>query len=153
MSLGRLFNGVIQELTRPGKARPNKTLLICTLPRSGSNFLMEALISTAVYSSYFNHDPKLRDEWHLPTTASTHEYFTEVLDRTTTLNGVFGLKIHWHQLLSLLPRLFPDRIAQRSLQVAGHLTKYPLYLPEQARQAEAGNMVRSSITDKHMVAR
>jgi LPS sulfotransferase NodH len=61
------------------------------------------------------YEREFRDLWNLSSNASAYDYLEEVLNRTTTSNGVFGLKIHWHQLSNLLLRLFPARTTCESI--------------------------------------
>jgi trehalose 2-sulfotransferase len=79
--------------------------LICTTPRSGSNFLCEVLQSTGVAGrpdEYFWHPPIWEEEW---STADFAAYLERVLYTGTSAEGVFGVKLIWHYLDDLLPRL------------------------------------------------
>lgn len=156
MSLGRIFTDVIEELSRSGRAqtKATKTLLICSLPRSGSNLLAETLVSTLLCGlplEYFNseYESEFRDQWSLPSRASVQDYQGEVLSRTTTPNGVFGLKIHWHQLSNLLMRVFPDRTLQESLRELPYLFPniHYIYLSRRDKVRQAVSYARALQTN------
>ncbi len=122
MSFGRLFSDApgVHSGTGRVRTRAKKTLLICSTPRSGSNLLAEALASTRLCGlplEYFNHEyeDEFREQWQLSSTVSVRDYLAEAIGRTTTPNGVFGLKIHWHQLSRLLQRVFPGRPSTESV--------------------------------------
>jgi LPS sulfotransferase NodH len=120
LSLGNLFSKVIEKRSRRVQTKAIKTLLICSLPRSGSNLLADALASTNLCGmplEYLNSEYELefRDGWNLSPKTSVLFYLEEALKRTTTQNGIFGLKIHWHQFSNLLIRLFPGRTAHESI--------------------------------------
>jgi len=93
--------------SREGKEVPaiGLSYLICTTPRSGSNFLCEVLQTTGVAGrpdEYFWHPPIWEEAW---STAEFETYLERVLRTGTSPNGVFGVKLMWFYLDKLLPRL------------------------------------------------
>jgi len=79
--------------------------VICTTPRSGSNWLCEVLQSTGVAGrpdEYFWHPPLWQERWDTPRLAA---YLRDVHQKGTTPNGVFGVKLMMTYLNDLLPRL------------------------------------------------
>lgn len=156
MSLGRLFGDVVGGGAKTGRDRVkvSKTLVICSLPRSGSNLLAEVLTSTrrcGMPLEYFNHEyeEEFRDRWDLPIAASALDYLAEALNRTTTPNGVFGLKIHWHQLSTLLLRLFPGRTVQESIYEISYLLPdiHYVYLSRRDKLRQAVSYARALQTN------
>jgi LPS sulfotransferase NodH len=79
--------------------------LICTTPRSGSNFLCEVLQTTGVAGrpdEYFWHPPLWEEGW---STTDVAAYLRRVLRAGTSPDGIFGVKLMWFYLDKLLPRL------------------------------------------------
>src|SRR5687767_9897861 len=79
--------------------------LICTTPRSASNFLCELLQATEVAGrpdEYFWNPAIWEEDWSRSVFAT---YLEHVLHDGTTSNGVFGVKLMWSYLDKLLPRL------------------------------------------------
>lgn len=79
--------------------------LICTTPRSGSNFLCEVLQSFGVAGcphEYFWNPPFWHEQWGVSDFPS---YFERILQEGRTPNGVFGMKIMWYHLEEVLPKL------------------------------------------------
>src|SRR5437016_3066195 len=69
--------------------------LICSTPRSGSNFLCEVLRATGVAGfpdEYFWNPPYWRERWDVGDFPS---YFRRLLREGTSPNGVFGSKMMW----------------------------------------------------------
>jgi LPS sulfotransferase NodH len=87
--------------------RVTHSYLISSTPRTGSFLLAEALESTGVAGrprEYF--DPSFEKTWFDRLAASADaEYLTKVLGVGSTANGVFGAKVHWHQLEHLTTKL------------------------------------------------
>ncbi len=84
---------------------PDKSVLVCTLPRSGSNLLVGALRSTGVCGvpgEYFTHAmlQRFAAGWQVdPHDKSA--YWQAMLQHGTTANGVFGIKLfpaHLHRV-------------------------------------------------------
>ncbi len=83
-----------------GALKPERFYLLCTVPRSGSTLLAQALWKTGVAGApheYFNpvHTDVLMDRW---STSTFEEYLARLLRCRTGTNGVFGFKMHFFQL-------------------------------------------------------
>jgi LPS sulfotransferase NodH len=72
----------------------------CSVPRSGRSLLCERLCNTEAAGApteFF--DPELmarfRERWGVST---FEDYVARLLERKTSPNGVFGIKVHWRQL-------------------------------------------------------
>ncbi len=79
--------------------------LICATPRTGSNFLCELLRAIRVAGrpdDYFWNPPFWRQRWGV---TGFPPYFERILREGTTRNGVFGVKMMWDYLDTLLPQL------------------------------------------------
>ena len=83
--------------------------LICTAPRTGSTLLAHALSSTNVAgrpNEYFDIYPHNDRFWvERLGVASEADYLEKVLAAGKTANGVFGLKLLWHQSPAMLAKL------------------------------------------------
>jgi LPS sulfotransferase NodH len=82
-----------------------RSYLICSTPRSGSNFLCEVLSSIGTAGrpdDYFWNPPYWHELWSVSDFPS---YFQRLLAEGTTPNGVFGTKMMWDYLGELVPRL------------------------------------------------
>lgn len=81
---------------------PERAVVICATPRSGSNLLSDALQQTGsvgVPMEYLEMDvalPTLMQRWRCDSIAA---YFQALRDHRTTSNGVLSIKTHWHQLV------------------------------------------------------
>lgn len=79
-----------------------RSLVICSTPRSGSTLLGEAAFQTrrlGVPAEYLALDvavPYLFERWGCE---SYNDYVSTLQRLRTSPNGVFGIKVHWHQLL------------------------------------------------------
>jgi LPS sulfotransferase NodH len=82
-----------------------QSYVICTTPRTGSNFLCEVLQATGIAGrpdEYFSSPPAGHERW----SADEYRQYVEQITRTgTTPNGVFGVKLMWSELGEVLPRL------------------------------------------------
>ena len=92
---------------------PCVSLLVATLPRSGSWLLAEGLEGTGRCGhprEYFRSDYQelYARAWKLHAGAGIGEYLRETLSRGTTPNGVFSAKLHWGQLEHLAGQLEGD---------------------------------------------
>jgi trehalose 2-sulfotransferase len=79
--------------------------VICTTPRSGSNFLCEVLRTTGVAGrpdEYFRDPPAGHARWALPEFGA---YVERIRRAGTTPNGVFGLKVMWSYFEEVVSRL------------------------------------------------
>lgn len=93
--------------------RPSASYLICATPRSGSSLLSAVLAATrsaGVPAEYFN--PAIRDplaeRWGCDPRSAA--YVRTLHARRSSENGVFGLKLHWFQLLELHGELLADEV-------------------------------------------
>jgi LPS sulfotransferase NodH len=93
------------QTTQPGAQRAT-ACIICTAPRTGSSLLAEALAATGclgVPAEYFDIHEKNKSYWMQRLgIAESADYLEKVIAAGSTANGVFGLKIHWHQIPALL---------------------------------------------------
>ena len=109
---------------------PRTSVLICTVPRSGSWLLAEALEATGVCGhprEYFRPDyqPGYARAWGLDVRCF-RDYVDGVRSAGTTPDGTFGAKLHWGQMAPLLERLRADAGAQRAESDAGLIaTSFP----------------------------
>ncbi len=88
-----------------GKETIQISYLICTTPRSGSNFLCEVLDSTGIAGhpqEYFWNPPFWYAQWGVSDFPS---YFRRILQEGSTPNGIFGMKMMWYELEEFLPQL------------------------------------------------
>ena len=77
--------------------KPAVALVVCSSPRTGSGLLCSALWSTGLCGEpdeYLASETR-RDYEAVWGTAGDRAYVEELLRRTTTHNGVFGMKVHW----------------------------------------------------------
>lgn len=89
--------------------KPTLSYMICAAPRTGSTLLAQALGHTGragrpneFFDIYEQNDQFWRQSLSI---GSDAEYFDKVVGSTTTPNGVFGLKLLWHQWPALLAKL------------------------------------------------
>ena len=79
--------------------------VICTAPRTGSSLLGEALSSTGCTGrprEYFDIHKHNEQNWiEQLKIVRDKDYLRHVIAAGTTPNGIFGLKLHWHQLPAL----------------------------------------------------
>jgi trehalose 2-sulfotransferase len=78
---------------------PKVSYMICSVPRSGSSLLCEMLANTlhaGMPAEYFRPDriETFERRWGVE---GFDEYRRALLERKTSPNGVFGLKVHWAQ--------------------------------------------------------
>jgi LPS sulfotransferase NodH len=101
-----------------GAPPPHVSYIVCSMPRSGSSLLCDVLAGTELAGApteYFdrNQMEAFQREWDAP---AFDDYLSTVLSKKTSLNGVFGVKAHFHQLRDALGArgfgglddLFPD---------------------------------------------
>ena len=105
----------------PGAAVQPRICIICTAPRTGSSLLAAALADTqriGVPQEYFDIHRKHQEGWikRLGIRAPA-EYLDKVIAAGSTPNGVFGLKLHWHQIPALRDAFASASVAERT-QVA-----------------------------------
>ena len=80
--------------------RPGQAVVICASPRTGSGLLCSALWSTGQCGrpdEYLDEGTR-RDYEAMWRIHGDREYAEQVLRHGTTDNGVFAMKVHWHQL-------------------------------------------------------
>src|ERR1051326_865333 len=113
-SHGRSWNGTW------GKSLPmaevKLSYVICTAPRTGSSLFCEALARMDVAgrpAEYFDIHEQNEVYWRKQLEIRDDaEYLDKVLKAGTTSNGVFGLKLHYHQAPALIAKLVADRVAR-----------------------------------------
>ena len=98
-----------------GAPPPHVSYIVCSMPRSGSSLLCDVLAGTELAGApteYFdrNQMEAFQREWGAPT---VEDYLSALVSKKTSLNGVFGVKAHFHQLRDALgdrglDDLFPD---------------------------------------------
>ena len=84
--------------------------VIASTPRSGSSLLAAGLVATGVAGrpeEYFaaDHIEAYKKDLGLPTDCSFAEYLAKVMDFAATDNGIWGVKIHWRDVVSLAQAL------------------------------------------------
>ena len=88
---------------------PSLSYIICTAPRTGSTLLAQALASTGKAGrphEYFDIHDENEQFWRRTLAiASDAEYASKAVAAGTTENGVFGLKLLWHQSPRLIAAL------------------------------------------------
>lgn len=100
-----------------------KSYIICAVPRSGSWLLSDLLEQTELAGrpdEYFRPDYRVQwaSDWGIAPTGPYGRFVREALDRTSTANGVFGVKMHWYQFewlakqLREIPGASPDAPAE-----------------------------------------
>ena len=85
-----------QEVIQPSDAAPHTAYFVCATPRSGSNFLCAALRRTGLAGDpdeYFGHRDQQQWVKHWGPSESYREHFDKAINRGTTPNGVFGVKL------------------------------------------------------------
>jgi LPS sulfotransferase NodH len=116
---------------------PSRSYLICATPRSGSWYLVDLLRhrrDAGVPREYFRLDSSGR----LPE-LPFQDFLSQVLRHGTTANGIFGVKVHWPQLLELIRVAYPGRQLDPSPWLLDGLLPNPQYIwlkrANRARQA------------------
>ena len=80
---------------------PLRPYIVCATPRSGSSMLVRALTETgvaAVPTEYFHplKRPVLEQRWGCEPTLES--YVAALIAHRTSHDGIFGTKLHWHEL-------------------------------------------------------
>jgi LPS sulfotransferase NodH len=79
--------------------RPSDAVVICCSRRTGSGLLCSALWSTDLCGRPDEYlDTNTRADYEAEWNREPGAYAEQVFDFGTTPNGIFGIKIHWHQL-------------------------------------------------------
>jgi LPS sulfotransferase NodH len=101
----------------PNVERAQKTLLICSTPRSGSHALGHALFETGALGAPFEYaNPVNYAEWQKITGQSDlASVFNSIVARRTSPNGIFSMKLHYDQLglfgdFADVQKLFPNLV-------------------------------------------
>ena len=91
--------------------------IICTAPRTGSTLLAEALKVTGRAgrpAEYFDIHAHNEQYWiRTLGIRNDAEYIEKVVEAGTTSNGVFGLKVHFHQLRAVHAKLLAAAQSQK----------------------------------------
>jgi LPS sulfotransferase NodH/outer membrane protein assembly factor BamB/orotate phosphoribosyltransferase len=86
----------------PASSAPTLTYVICSVPRTGSTPLAQALAATGRAGrpdEYFDPHREIEDRWIARLNIRDDgEYLDRVIAAATTPNGICGLKVYWHQL-------------------------------------------------------
>jgi LPS sulfotransferase NodH len=82
-------------------ARPLKSYIVCSTPRSGSGLLCRGLAGTGALGTpleYFNpvHRGILTERWRCG--PDLQSYVQALQSRRTMPDGIFGVKVHWEQM-------------------------------------------------------
>jgi len=136
--------------------KPTSSYLICSAPRTGSTLLAEALAKTGVAGKpreYFDIHERNERHWmeRLQITDDA-EYLEKVIEAGTTPNGVFGAKVHWHQLQVLTDKLRKGRAQtdgtlSSTLSAALPALRY-IWIRRRNKVAQAISYYRASQTDQ-----
>jgi LPS sulfotransferase NodH len=101
----------IKRSPRTYRKSVNQSYLISSTPRTGSHLLSRALESTVIAgvpNEYF--DAQHESYWLRTLEVSADfEYFDKILQAGTSSNGIFGAKVHWHQLVHLMSKIRGSR--------------------------------------------
>jgi LPS sulfotransferase NodH len=94
-------------------ARPRSSYVICTAPRTGSSLLAAALWHTGIAgrpAEYFDIHRHNEAHWEGALgIGGAADYMGKVVAAATTPNGVFGFKLHWHQMRALAAKLAAEQ--------------------------------------------
>jgi LPS sulfotransferase NodH len=94
------------------RTAPLLSYVVCTAPRTGSSLLCGTLERTGVAGrpqEYFDVHPHNEAFWRGKLGVEGQaDYLRKAIAAGTTDNGVFGLKVHWHQTPSLRAKLLAD---------------------------------------------
>lgn len=106
---------LIKEIELGPKVPVRLSYIICSTPRTGSTLLCRWLLASRVAG--------FPTEWALPLSAKIFEnapefneraYILDIVRRTTTPNGVFGIKLMWQEMEKLLrSELWPQPLRAR----------------------------------------
>ena len=86
--------------------------MVCSVPRCGSSLLCELLCNTQLAGApteFFDAQlmSEFRGRWG---SRSLEDYLRDLLERKTSPNGVFGIKVHWGQLGNALGEADPAEL-------------------------------------------
>ena len=142
--------------------KPSLSYVVCTVPRTGSSLLCATLSNTHVAgypAEYF--DVHRHNDLHWRKTLSItgdREYLARVIDAGTTANGVFGCKLHWHQMPAMQQKFIHERGGEAKISASdvgsmGRLIQDRLgdvryiWLRRKNRVAQAISYYRAAKTD------
>jgi LPS sulfotransferase NodH len=95
-----------QAMAESPMADENLAYVVCTMTRTGSSLLCDALSRTGRAgkpAEYFDIHKGNQDFWRRELNIEDDsEYLDKVLTAGTTPNGMFGLKLMWHQLPAMM---------------------------------------------------
>lgn len=96
------YNDEFDVYPRWHKQTPDVSYMVCTTPRSGSSLLCLTLMEAGrmgVPAEYLDKTNKqnLRYSWNV---LDGKSYIRELIARRTSASGVFGMKLHWHNLVN-----------------------------------------------------
>ena len=109
-----------------------KSYIVCSTGRSGSTLLCQTLKQLKFCGSpeeYFHH--KAIEQLSLKEdTAKFLAYCETILEKGTTSNGVFGIKMHWWQLYDFLKltRQLPDFSSKTDYEILGAFFPNPKFI-------------------------
>jgi LPS sulfotransferase NodH len=97
------YDDVLQHVAQPSKAPTTSSYAICATPRSGSTLLCECLSLTGVAGVpdewlLRSNEALAKGSFPLETTFDDPGYLPEIIARSRTPNGVFGVKLMWPEL-------------------------------------------------------
>ena len=137
------YDDVLQHVAQPSKAPTALSYAICATPRSGSTLLCECPQLTGVAGVpdewlLRSNESLAKGSFSLETTFDDPGYFAEIVARSRTPNGVFGVKLMW-----------PEIDALRSLTTGPHaVAEHALHPHVEARQNTAGDLAVSRRQDE-----
>jgi LPS sulfotransferase NodH len=102
-------NDIHRNVPLASLPRPDMSCFVCSMPRSGSFLLSEALETTGIAGrpqEYFTSLSQWRERLDAEND-SYGEFLRKVLEFGTTANGIFAAKTHWYQFSDLLGHLAP----------------------------------------------
>ncbi len=83
---------------------PTSTVLICASPRTGSTLLCTTLADAGIAGNpieYFDNRPHVEARYKARLGATDDAGYLDALMAEATVDGVCGLKVHWHQRLTM----------------------------------------------------
>jgi trehalose 2-sulfotransferase len=139
----------------PAVFLPRMSVLLATLPRSGSWLLAEALENTGECGhprEYFRADyqPRYARAWGLPPDTGIRDYVGATIAAGSTPNGVFAAKVHWGQLRHLVAQLYPgadEPVPEAGLLPASLRNLRFVYLTREDKARQAISLHRATRSD------
>ncbi|MEM9004283.1 MAG: Stf0 family sulfotransferase [Cyanobacteria bacterium P01_F01_bin.86] len=111
----------------------NKSCIVCSTGRSGSNLLCKTLAETNIlgYAREYFHEDTLEKYIDGNHNSELYDYITQVYEQGTSPNHCFNVKLHWHQyraLIKLSRKVFDDLQGKTDFEVLGSLFPNPYYI-------------------------